>query len=40
MRFESNGIILRDYIMSDVNDEIRWSTTETDWITIDTFYAD
>ena len=36
MRFESNGIILRDYMMSDVNDEVRWSTTETDWIALDT----
>ena len=40
MRFESNGIILRDYIMSDVDDEVRWSTTETDWITIDTPWED
>ena len=40
MRFESNGIILRDYIMSDVDDEVRWSTTETDWITLDTPWED
>ena len=35
MRIIYDGVVLRDYQLSDVDDEIRWSNTDTAW-----FYAD
>ena len=36
MRIERDGIALRDYQISDIDDEIRWTNTETDWFYEDT----
>ena len=36
MRIERDGIVLRDYQLSDIDDEIRWTNTETDWFYEDT----
>ncbi len=36
MELYFGGIVLRDYRMSDVDDEIRWTNEDTAWITADT----
>ena len=35
MRMEREDIVLRDYVLSDVEDEVRWTNVDTAW-----FYAD
>ena len=35
MKISWDGIVLRDYQISDIEDEIRWTNTDTAW-----FYAD
>ncbi len=36
MEFKYKDIILRDYRIKDIEDEIRWMTTETSWMKADT----
>ena len=36
MKIECDGITLRDYQVSDIEDEIRWSTADTSWFYEDT----
>lgn len=36
MKIEFDGITLRDYQVSDIEDEIRWSTADTSWFYEDT----
>ena len=36
MKIEFDGITLRDYHVSDIEDEIRWSTADTSWFYEDT----
>ena len=36
MKIECDGITLRDYHVSDIEDEIRWSTADTSWFYEDT----
>lgn len=31
MRITHENVTLRDYVLSDVEDEVRWANTETDW---------
>ena len=35
MRITLQDVVLRDYLLSDVEDEVRWTNVDTDW-----FYAD
>ena len=35
MKIEFNDIILRDMIESDIEDYVRWFTTETEWSSTD-----
>ena len=35
MRIEFENIILRDMIASDIEDYVRWFTTETEWSNMD-----
>ena len=36
MKIECDGITLRDYQLSDIEDEIRWTTADTSWFYEDT----
>lgn len=36
LKITLGNITLRDYILSDVEDEVRWTTTETEWFLHDT----
>lgn len=36
LKITLGNITLRDYILSDVEDEVRWTTTETEWFQHDT----
>lgn len=36
MRITCENVTLRDYVMSDVDDEVRWTNVETDWFRSDT----
>ena len=36
LKITLGNITLRDYILSDVEDELRWTTTETEWFQNDT----
>ena len=36
MRLTYENIILRDYVLSDVEDEVRWTNVETEWFRSDT----
>ncbi len=40
MKIESENITLRDYVLSDVNDEVRWTNVETEWFRSDTPWMD
>lgn len=40
MKIEFENIILRDYVLSDVNDEVRWTNVETEWSRSDTPWMD
>ena len=36
MRINNENVTLRDYVLSDVDDEVRWTNVETDWFRSDT----
>lgn len=36
MKIKYDNVVLRDYILSDVEDEVRWTTIETEWFRHDT----
>lgn len=36
MKIKYDNVVLRDYILSDVEDEVRWATIETEWFRHDT----
>lgn len=36
MKLTLDNITLRDYVLSDVEDEVRWTNTETEWFRSDT----
>ena len=40
MKITFENITLRDYVLSDVEDEVRWTTTETEWFRSDTPWMD
>jgi len=36
MRITYENVVLRDYVLSDVDDEVRWTNVETEWFQSDT----
>lgn len=40
LKIKLRNITLRDYILSDVENKVRWITTETEWVRHDTLWME